>query len=326
MPRTAPAAAHAQAHAQNPVAVIAGPSAKGWGLLLALGVIWGGAFFLTEISLSELPPVTLAAHRVVWAALGLWLLLWARGALTVAPTRKALIGWAVMGALNNAIPFSLIMIGQTAIEGGLAAIFNAMTAIFGVIVPALFLADERLTATKAIGAGCGLVGVAIIVGQEALAALDPRSLGQLAVLGATVSYALASVWGRVRLGGMPAPINALGMLSASALMMIPAALLVDGPPDLSLSAPVWAATLTLALIGTAGAYLIYFALLREVGAANTMLVTLIIPPIAIILGSMFLNEILKPTAYSGFLVIALGLAIIDGRLSPRRWGRPGRPQ
>lgn len=314
-----PAAAH--------VAAMAGPSAKGWGLLLALALIWGGTFFLTEISLSELPPVTLAAHRVVWAALGLWLLLWARGAIRgPAPSGRLLIGWAVMGALNNAIPFSLIMIGQTSIESGLAAIFNAMTAIFGVIVPALFLADERLTAAKAIGAVCGVLGVAIIVGRDALSGLDPRSLGQLAVLGATVSYAFASVWGRVRLGGAAPQINALGMLSASALMMIPIALIVDGPPDLSLSAPVWAATLTLALIGTASAYLIYFALLREVGAANTMLVTLIIPPIAIILGSIFLKEILKPSAYFGFLVIALGLAIIDGRLSPRRWAAPRRPK
>ncbi|MEO1329406.1 MAG: DMT family transporter [Pseudomonadota bacterium] len=300
------------------------PSARGWGLILLLGAIWGGSFSLVEIGLRELPPFTLVAHRVFWAALTLWALLAAAGVLDLAPgapLRRAGLWarWAAMGLLNNAIPFSLIVWGQTEIESGLAAIFNATTALLGVMTAALFLADERLSARKALGALIGVLGVALIVGRDALGGLDPRSLGQFAILGAALSYACASVWGRARLGGVSAPLNALGMLSTSALMMVPLAAAVDGPPNLDLSLETWAAVVALSSIATAGAYLLYFAILRETGAANTMLVTLIVPPIAILLGWLFLGERLGFEAFVGFAVIAFGLGVIDGR--PARWLR-----
>lgn len=319
---TGPADAPANAAPAPRPAAIPAPSARGWGLLLLLGAIWGGSFYFVEIGLRELPPFTLVAHRVFWAALTLWALLACARGLDLspgAPLRRLSVwgAWAVMGLLNNALPFSLIVWGQTEIEGGLAAIFNASTAILGVLAAAIFLADERLTARKAAGVLIGLAGVALIVGRDALGGLDPRSLGQLAIVGAALSYACASVWGRLRLAGVPAPVNALGMLTASAAMMIPLAWSVDGPPVLALGLETWIATLALASIATAGAYLVYFALLREAGAANTMLVTLIVPPFAIALGAAFLGERLAAEAFLGFAVIALGLAVIDGR--PLRW-------
>lgn len=298
----------------------AAPTARGWALLLALALIWGATFFLVEIALRETPPFTLVAHRVVWAALALWIYALAARRLTSIQLTPGLWGrWAMMGVLNNAIPFSLIIWGQTEIESGLAAILNAMTAIFGALAAAIFLADERFTAAKAIGAGLGVAGVGLIVGVDAVSGLNPQSLGQLAVLGATVSYALASVWGRLQLRGVPVEINALGMLTMSALLMIPLAVVIDGPPRLDLSIAAWASVLSLAVIGTAAAYLLYFEILRIAGAANTMLVTLMIPPVAIVLGAMFLGERLSPTAWIGFGVIAAGLAVIDGRLV--RWAQ-----
>ena len=268
-----------------------------------------------EIALREAPPFTLVAHRVVWAAITLWVFVLTTKRLIIRLTPGLWGRWAVMGLLNNAIPFSLIIWGQTEIESGLAAILNAMTAIFGVVAAALFVTEERFTIPKAIGAGLGVAGVALIVGAEALAGLNPQSLGQLAVLGATVSYALASVWGRLQLRGVPVELNALGMLTMSAVMMPPLAILVDGPPRLDLSAQAWGAILSLSVIGTAAAYLLYFEILRIAGAANTMLVTLMIPPVAIALGAAFLGETLSPSAWIGFGVIAAGLAVIDGRIA-----------
>ncbi|MEM1419759.1 MAG: DMT family transporter [Pseudomonadota bacterium] len=294
------------------------PSARAWTLLLLLGAIWGGAFFFTEIALEAMSPFTLVAHRVVWAAAALWLYLLLAGRVRTPLTAGLWGRWAVMGLLNNIAPFSLIMWGQTAIEGGLASIFNAMTAPFGVLVAALFLADERLSFQKIAGVLLGIAGVAAIVGADALDGLDPRSLGQFAVLLATVSYAFASVWGRVALKGVPVELNAAGMLAMSAVMILPVALVVDGPPSFALSLPVWGAIFGISLVGTAIAYLLYFEILRLAGAGNTMLVTLIVPPFAIGLGAVFLGERLEPAAFFGFGLIALGLAVIDGRLFRRR--------
>ncbi|MEO0719737.1 MAG: DMT family transporter, partial [Pseudomonadota bacterium] len=141
---------------------------------------------------------------------------------------------------------------------------------------------------------------------------------QFAVLLATVSYAFASVWGRVALKGVPVELNAAGMLAMSAVMILPVALVVDGPPSFALSLPVWGAIFGISLVGTAIAYLLYFEILRLAGAGNTMLVTLIVPPFAIGLGAVFLGERLEPAAFFGFGLIALGLAVIDGRLFRRR--------
>ena len=285
-----------------------------WAMLLALGAVWGGSFFFVEVALREVGPLWVVLHRVGWAVPALGLVLLAKG--IALPRSVRFWGAAlVMGALNNAIPFGLIVWGQTRIEGGLASILNATTAVAGAVVAGLLLADERLTPSKVAGAALGLAGVAVCIGPDALDGLDPRDLAQLAILGAALSYAFASVWGKVALKGHPPVANAFGMLCGSTLLMIPLALVVEGPPDLSLTPATWGALLGLAWAATAGAYLLYFAILARAGAANLMLVTLIVPPFAIALGAAFLDERLEPTAWLGFALIAAGLAVSDGRLA-----------
>jgi len=222
-----------------------------------------------------------------------------------------------MGALNNAIPFSLIFWGQTQIESGLASILNGTTAVFGAVVAGVLLKDEPLTARKLLGAGFGLAGVAAIMGPKALSGFDPRNMAQLAILGAALSYAFASVWGKVMLKGIPPQMNALGMLMGSTILMIPVVLLVDGLPILTLSPGIWQALLALAVLSTVLAYQIYFTILARAGAANLMLVTLMIPPFAVGFGVVFLNEALSPEAAIGFVLISMGLALTDGRLLQR---------
>ena len=222
-----------------------------------------------------------------------------------------------MGALNNAIPFSLIFWGQTSIGSGLASILNGTTAVFGAVVAGLLLVDEPLTPRKIVGALFGVFGVAVIMGLEALNNFSLQHLGQLAIMGAALSYSFAGVWGKRYLSGYPPIMNAFGMLVGSTIIMIPVAILSDGIPVLTLSTGVWASLLFLAVFSTAVAYLLYFKILVLVGSANLMLVTLLIPPIAVSMSVVFLDEKLGLEALIGFAVIAVGLAITDGRLLDR---------
>ena len=289
-------------------------------MLLALAAVWGGSFFFAEIALDHVPPLTVALHRVVWAVPLLYAVTLWRG-LSLPREPRLWGAFLVMGALNNALPFSLIFWGQTQIDSGLASILNGTTAMFGAVAAGLLLADEPLTRNKLLGALFGLAGVAAIIGPGVLTGLDPTDLAQMAILGGAVSYALASVWGRVALKGVAPEVSALGMVAGSALLMVPVVLWADGVPRLDLPAGTWAVLLSLSGFSTALAYLLYFAILIRAGAANLMLVTLLIPPFAVGLGAAFLGERLGAGAAMGFVLIAIGLLVTDGRLFARM--RPG---
>ena len=234
--------------------------------------------------------------------------------MPVPRTRSDWTALIVMGLLNNAIPFSLMAWGQLYIPTGLTSVFNAGTAIFGVVIAALLLADELLTARKAIGSTIGFLGVATAIGLDALRDFDVTSLAQLAVIGGTVSYAFASVWARVKMSHLPPQVAAAGMLTGSSLVMVPAALVLDGMPSFNLSATAFGAIAYYVVFATAGAYLLYYRILAVAGSANTMIVTLLIPPISIVLGAWVLNETLSPNVYIGLGLLAVGLLLLDGRL------------
>ncbi|WP_421704159.1 DMT family transporter [Aliiroseovarius sp.] len=288
-------------------------SARAWAELFLLGLIWGGVFLATRVALDEITVLHSVAHRVGWAAVILWAYVLLRR-LPVPLDARTWAAFAVMGALNNLIPFSLLNWSQLYIESGLTSIFNATTAVFGVLVAAIFFADERLTARKSLGVGLGFAGVVVTIGISNLASFDPRSLAQLAAIAATLSYALAGVWARKRLAHLPPQVAAMGMLTASAALIIPAAWLIEGPIPLALSAPTWAGIGYMAVIATAGAYLLYYRILAMAGSGNLMLVTLLIPPVAITLGTGLRGENLPASAFAGLALLALGLIVLDGRV------------
>jgi len=288
-------------------------------MLLALAMVWGGSFFFAEVALEEVPPLTITLHRVFWALPILGGIVLLKG--LVFPRGAKIWGaYLVMGALNNAIPFSLIFWGQQQIDSGLASILNATTAMFGAVVAGLLLKDEPLTHSKILGAILGLLGVAWIMGPEAAKGFDPTSLAQLAVLVAALSYAFASVWAKANLSAQPPLVNAFGMIAGSTILMIPVVLAYDGLPNLDMSKGVWGALLGIAVLSTVLAYVLYFAILARAGAANLMLVTLLIVPFAVLLGVVFLGESLPTVAWIGFAIIALGFAVTDGRLFKRIMG------
>jgi drug/metabolite transporter (DMT)-like permease len=294
-------------------------STRAWVELFFLSLIWGGIFFSVAIALREIGPLTSVLHRVGWAALLLWLVVAARR-LAVPRTARLWGAFLVMGCLNNVIPFTLMSWGQIQIGTGLTSIFNAMTAVFAVLVAALFLRDEPLSARRVGGIILGFLGVVVIKGVDKLGALDPQSLGAYAVLAGTLSYAFAGVWARRTMRGQPPEVAAAGMLTGSTVVMVPLVLMTEGVPSLDLSASTWGAIGYYSVIATAGAYLLYYRVLAMAGAGNLLLCTLIIPPVAILLAVVVLGETLQPQALAGFALIAVALAVIDGRLL-RRWWR-----
>jgi len=287
-------------------------SGRAWAELGLLGLIWGASFASLAVMLREMGPAETVLWRTGLGAAALWIAVAAMG-LRAPTAPRFWLAALVMGLLNNALPFALFGWAQQSIESGLTSILNAMTAVWGGIVAGLLLPDERLTARRLIGGALGVAGVAAIIGFDALRTLDLRSMAQLAVIAATLSYAFASVWARVRLGGVPPVVAAAAMCTGGFALALPATLWLEGPPALSHSVAVWAAIFYYGVPATAVAYLLYYRILGMAGAANTMLVTLIIPPVGIVLGWAMLDERLAAQAWLGLALIAAGLAVIDGR-------------
>ncbi len=284
-----------------------------WALLLLLSVIWGGSFFFNKIALADLPTLTIVFGRVSLGGIILIIMVYALGRSL--PRSPGLwLSFFLMGALNNMIPFCLIVWGQNRIGSGLASILNAATPVFTVLLAHCLTRDERLTGKKMLGVCLGLAGVAVLIGPEALRGLGMNLAAQLAVLGAGFSYALAGIFGR-RFRHLPPLVTAAGQVASGALLLLPLTLWADRPWTLPVPGPAaLGSVLCLAVICTAGAYLIYFRILASAGATNILLVTLLIPVSASFLGAVFLGEVLSCQHAAGMGLIALGLAAIDGRL------------
>lgn len=294
-----------------------------WGMLLALSLLWGGSFFFTGVAVKELPPFTIVMLRVGLAALILGVAMRATG-FAMPTGARVWAAFFVMGVLNNAVPFSLIVWGQTQIASGLASILNATTPLFGVVLAHGLTRDEPMTGRRLTGVVLGFGGVVVMIGPAALAGLGQAGvLAQLAVLAAALSYALAGIYGRRFRAWDVSPLaTATGQVTASTLMLIPVALLADRPWTLVPPSPAaWGAILGIAALSTALAYILYFRILATAGATNLLLVTFLIPVSAILLGSLALGERLGPEHFGGMALIGAGLAAIDGRVLDHAFGR-----
>ena len=294
-----------------------------WLILGILAAIWGGAFLFIGIAVKHVPPLTYVWLRLTIAAIAMWTYLKVRGQSLGLP-RQVWSAILLLALLNNALPFTLFGWGQTHIASGLASILNATTPIWGVVVAHFLTQDERMSPRKLAGVLLGFGGVATMIGPSMLSDIGTNALAQLACVTASLSYALAAVWARRfrRIGVSPLSVTT-GQLTAGAIVMLPFSLFVDQPWTRALP-PVgaWAAITALALFCTAFGYVLYFRLIDRAGATNALLVTLLVPPVAIVLGALFLSETLAPQDFVGLALIALGLAAIDGRLVSRlseRW-------
>jgi drug/metabolite transporter (DMT)-like permease len=290
-------------------------TASDWALLAILSIVWGGSFLFVGVAVRELPPLTIVALRVVTAASALLLTSRLMG-VDLPRTRQVWSAFLGMSILNNVIPFTLIVWGQSHIASGLASILNATTPLFTVIVAHYLTDDERLTGQRFAGVIVGFAGVAVMIGAAAFASLDASILAQLAVLGAALSYGFSGVFGRrFKTMGIPPLATAAGQVTVSSAILLPTALIVDRPWTLAM--PSTGAIVSLAALGlvsTAFAYLIFFRLLARAGATNVGLVTFLIPVSAILLGVLVLGETLAMRHMAGMALIGGGLILIDGRL------------
>ena len=286
-----------------------------WAILAVLAIIWGGAFMFIGVAVRHVPPLTYVWLRLSIAAVAMLLFLKVKGQPLGLP-REVWGSMLLLALLNNAVPFTLFGWGQTHIASGLASILNATTPIWGVVVAHLFTHDERMTPRKIAGVLLGFAGVATMIGPAMLSNIGTDGLAQLACITAALSYALAAVWARRFRGMGLSPMSVTtGQLTAGALMMLPVAFFVDQPWTQSFPPLRAAASITaLALLCTAFGYVLYFRLIDRAGATNALLVTLLVPPVAILLGALFLSEQLAAQDFIGLALIALGLAAIDGRL------------
>jgi drug/metabolite transporter (DMT)-like permease len=297
-----------------------------WVLLIILAILWGGSFFFMAIALRELSPLTTVALRIGIGAALLAML----GLVVRQPLRLSVnlfCSFIVMGALNNVVPFALIGWALRDIPSGLAAILNATTPLFTVVVAHMATLDEKITLPRCLGLLIGFAGVVVMVGRGALINLDAPLTAQLLCLAAALCYALAGVYGRRfrRLGITPLQ-TAAGQLMASTVLIVPLTVAVDCPCDLHL--PSLAASLAILAVGalsTALAYVLYFRILSSAGATNLLLVTFLIPISAVGLGTIVLHEPINTDEIAGMALIGLGLASIDGRLFQfLRW-KPAQP-
>ncbi|HKQ44924.1 MAG TPA: DMT family transporter [Rhizomicrobium sp.] len=290
-------------------------SARNWGLLVLLALLWGSSFYFYKVLIAVLPPVTVVLGRVGIAAIALNLWLWAQG--QALPLKDGMwLRFLWLGFLNNVVCFVLIAWSETRITSGMASILNGTTPIFMVLVAHWLTHDDRMSVNKVTGILFGFAGTLVLVGPDALAG-GGELLGELAVIAASCLYAFAAVYSR-RFTAMPALVAATGQVTGATAILLPLSLLFDRPWTLAMpGADIWASLLFIALMNTAAAYWVYYKMLATTGVTYISLVTFLIPPVALLLGAVFLQESITLHALIGMAIIALGLLAVDGRLPAR---------
>jgi drug/metabolite transporter (DMT)-like permease len=287
-------------------------SPAAWLMLILLGLLWGGSFFFARVAVAEIPPMTLALSRFVLAALALHVFIAGRYGL-YGQLRRLWPSFAILGLINNVIPHTLIFLGQTEIGAGLASILNATTPIWTALIAHVLTSDEKLRANKIVGLAIGFAGTIVLFAPHLADRAGAPLWALLLPLGAAISYGFAAIFSR-RFRGVPPPVTSAGQLTASSLIMMPLALLHDQPWTLPWpSQGVVLSVLALALVSTAFAYILYFRLIAMAGATNASLVTLLVPPSAVLLGMLFLGERLALVEWTGMILIGAGLVMLDGR-------------
>lgn len=282
------------------------------GLLVALGILWGASFLFARVALTELPPLTVATMRFAMAGIVFVIVL----RLSGQQLPRGVTAWrdfAVMGLLNNLLPFGLIVLGQQHISAGMASILNSTAPLFSALITPLFLAEERFSRSRILGVMLGVSGVAVLAGPAALGVADYPAIALLPGLGAALSYAFAAIWG-VRFRGQPVRVVAGSQVLSAAAMGLPLMLVVDHAWTFRPSPEVWLALAGLALLTTVLGYMIYFRLLLRSGPTNALLVTFLIPPAAALMETLAFGVSLPWLAIPAMALIFAGIALVDGRV------------
>jgi drug/metabolite transporter (DMT)-like permease len=288
-----------------------------WLIFLALGFFWGSSYLFIKIGVDHgLQPFTLITFRLF---IGFLLL-----ATVVAAARESLpreprtYGHLfVMGVINIAIPFSLITFAEQTVDSSLAAVINGAVPLFVIVIAALFLKGETVTLNRVAGLVVGFLGVAILVGLDVTDLGSADTVGELALIGATISYAVGNVYAKAHVHGLRPMIPALfqvffGLVVTAALAFLTEHPLAAVPAPEAILAVVW-----LGLLGSGLAYLSYFRILQHWGATRTSMVAYLLPVVGILLGAIVLHEAVSLSTLIGTVLVIGGIALVNARYGTR---------
>ncbi len=275
-------------------------------LLLALATLWGASYTLIKIGVATIPPITFIAARTLIAGGILFAILRLRG-MKLPSDRATWKRFMFQACLNSVIPFTMIAWAEQSVDAGLATILNSTSPIFTFLLTVFLTQHEPATARKLFGVVAGIIGICLIVGVEALNGLGRDLWAQLAIVAATVSYAVAAIFGR-GFKGLDPMMPAAGSLICGAAILLPLSLVVDQPWTLAPSmASVWA-LLGLSVFSTALAFVIYFRLLATLGSVGTTAQAYLRVPIGVGIAILFLGETLTSTMLAGLVCVIAGVA------------------
>jgi drug/metabolite transporter (DMT)-like permease len=284
--------------------------------IIFLAALWGPSFLFIKIAVQEIPPLTMAAARVTLAAVILYGVL--RLYRRKLPRERHIWGkFFIAGLMGNALPFVLFNWGEMYIDSALAAILNGTTPLFTLVIAHFFIHDDRLSRDKVIGAFIGFGGLLMLVAPSLMDGFHATTLGLLAVTTAAMCYGVNIVFTKKFLRGLPGLVGPTAQLSMASLILLPISFTLEQP--LSLPMPSTAATasvVALAVIGTALAFIVYYRLLETTPASALAMVTYLIPVFGVLLGVLILDEKLQWNAYAGFILILLGVMVVNGAI---RW-------
>ncbi len=282
------------------------PQIADYALLLLLATLWGASYTFIKIGVATIPPVTFIAARTLIAGLLLVAIMRLRGVLLP----KDLATWrqfAFQASMNSVVPFTLIAWAELTVDAGLAAILNSTSPIFTFLLTFAVTRHEPASAWKLLGVAAGLAGIALIIGFDAFGGFGAHIVAELAIVLATICYAIAAIFGR-RFHGLDPMVPAAGSLIAGAAMLVPLSLVVDRPWNLDPSAASIAALFGLAIFSTALAFVIFFRLLKSLGSVGTTSQAYLRVPIGVAIGVIFLGEALDPADIFGLLLVVAGVA------------------
>ena len=281
-------------------------------LLLLLATLWGPSFLLIKVAVAEIPPISLIVGRVGLAAVLLYALLRLGGNNLPRPGRI----WfplAVVALFHTSLPFVLLSWAEQHIDSALAAILNALTPLFTILIAHLLTTDDKLTPTKAAGIALGLVGVLFFIAPSLRFGVQASTWGILAMIAVSASYGFALVFARKRVNHLPSIVAPTSQMILSTLFLLPLMLIIDQPFNQPLpSLQSIGAVVALAILGTVLAFIVYYRLLKSAPASFASMVTYLVPVIGILLGVIILGERLAWNDYAGFGLILLGVLIVNG--------------
>ena len=287
-------------------------SNRDWFLIISLGILWGASFLFVEVLLDLINPFLIVYFRVSIASIILVLFLYL-SKTKFKFSNKIIYNLFIMALLNNVVPFLMIAYGQQTTTGGLASILNANTSLITILLASIFISYEKLTLNRLFGVLVGLFGIIIAVGYESFLTIYDNSYGKFLILLATVSYAFAGIWAKLKLSDLPPLISATGMLTFSTVILSPFAAVFYYDDIINLNFPIIFYSVMFAILCSVIAYFLYFKILEKTGAGNLLICTIIIPPASIILNSLILGQVIAISELIGLMIITVGLIILDGR-------------